>query len=83
MRSWEKANPMKGGTGGPVNVTSGRHTSGNVGGAASPKGGAGSQMGPSIAKGYLVTGTGDTRPTGGKFAGANKAKMSKASKRGS
>lgn len=65
-RNWEKANPMKAPA---INLTKGQHTPSKV----SNKMGAGSQMGPSIAKGFLVTGTGDTRPTGGKFTKANSA----------
>ena len=66
MRTWEAGNPMKAK---PINLTKGQHTPSKV----SNKMGAGSQMGPSIAKGFLVTGTGDTRPTGGKFTRANSA----------
>lgn len=46
------------------------------------KGGAGSQMGPTIAKEYPLTGSTDTHGTGGGFAKANSAKMSKTSKKG-
>jgi hypothetical protein len=72
-------NPMKA-SGEPTNVSAGVHTSRKVGGAANPKGGAGRQIGPGIAKGYLVTGTGNTMPTGGYFRGANKAKLVKKGK---
>lgn len=80
MRNWEKGNPMKSRE--AVNLTAGKHTSGKVGGAASPKMGAGKIMGPSIAKGYLISGTGKTGATGGKFRGANSAKRTKGSKKG-
>lgn len=66
MRKAEQFNPMRDK---PINLTKGQHTPSKV----SNKMGAGSQMGPSIAKGFLVTGTGDTRPTGGKFTKANSA----------
>jgi hypothetical protein len=66
MRDKEAFNPMKAPV---VNLTKGVHTLSKV----SNKMGAGKQMGPTIAPGYLVSGTGDTRARGGKFAGANKA----------
>jgi hypothetical protein len=75
-RSWEKANPMKA-TKEPINMTAGRHTSTKQGGT--PKGGAGRQIGPSIASGYLVSGKGDTHSTGGYFRKANSSKLSKRS----
>jgi hypothetical protein len=66
MRKAEQFNPMKNGA---INLTKGQHTPSKV----TNKMGAGSQMGPTIAKGFLVTGVGDTRPTGGKFTKANTA----------
>lgn len=77
MRNAEKFNPMTHGRS-PVNASAGEHM-----GKHSPdkhSGGAGSLMGPSIAKGYLVTGKGDTHATGGKFRGAHKAKRVKGGK---
>ena len=70
-------NPM---SGKPTNLTAGSHTSGKVGGAANPSGGAGRQMGPGIARGFLISGTGSTYKTGGKFASANSAKKTKRAK---
>jgi hypothetical protein len=65
----------------PVNLTAGNDMGKKN--ARSVKTGAGSRFGPTIAPGFLVSGTGGTKATGGKFAGANKAKMTKGStKRG-
>lgn len=76
MRTFQP-NPMKARSE-PVNLTAGddpgkKHT-------RSVSKGAGKQMGPSIAPGYLVTGTGKTGATGGPFAKANTAKKTKSSK---
>lgn len=76
MRNWEKANPMKET---PVNVTAGKNVS--TKGHGSHSMGAGKQMGAPIAKEYPLTGSADTKATGGKFAGADKAKMTKTSTR--
>lgn len=74
-------NPMKA-SGEPMNVSAGVHTSRKVGKAASPKMGAGSQMGPTINKGYPMNGDVSSTSAGpGKFRGANKAKMTKGSKK--
>lgn len=80
MRNWEKGNPMKSRE--AVNVSTGHHTSGKTGRHSSPKMGAGRVLGPPIAKGYLISGTGTTMPTGGKFRSAATAKRSKGSKKG-
>lgn len=61
----------------PVNMTAG-HDVGKKN-ARTVKTGAGSQAGPRIGVGFLVTGEGKTFATGGKFKGANKAKMTKGS----
>jgi len=53
----------------PINLSAGVH----VPTKAKHQMGAGKQMGPSIAKGYLVSGTGTTTPTGGPFKRANRA----------
>lgn len=69
-------NPMKS-KGEPVKLSGGKHTSGKVGRHASPSGGAGKGLGPSIAKGYPMTGKAKTAKTGGPFAKADTAKTAK------
>lgn len=46
-----------------------------------PKGGAGKGMGPAIGKGTMVTGKGNWRGTGGGFAKADKAPVTRGSKK--
>lgn len=70
-REWESGNPMKNPRKLP-NLSTGSPAIGNTQ-TSTFKGAAGSQMGPSIGKGYLVDGDGHTRATGGSFAKTNTA----------
>lgn len=75
-------NPMKA-KGEPVNASKGEHTSGKTGRHKNPKMGAGKDLGPSVGKGYPLTGKSDSNKTGGKFASADTAKStSKTKKKG-
>lgn len=70
-------NPMKA-KGEPMKIGAGEHTSSK--GHSKNKMGAGKQMGPSIAKGFRITGKGKTGPTGGPFKKADKAGSKKGAK---
>ena len=79
MRNWEAGNPSRKNV--ADNLTTGDYPGHRPYGHRSSSGG-GAKAGPTIGKGFLVTGTGNTRATGGRFAkvppmSANKKSTSK------